>query len=195
MRQWLTTVLLKELFSGQSDTTLRQLREAIQGITSFGELLRGGRSISFILEEIDELLDARYATSKGFLILSLLYPTLDYRNLFHMDHIYPKHLFTSARLTRRNIPYNRHQEFLDRYNRIGNIQLLEGPANQEKQGKDFDEWLDNLDMSPSDRVEYMKKHYIPDVDLTLEHFVEMFEAREQLIAHRLNGLFLTGESG
>ena len=112
-----------------------------------------------------------------------------------MDHIYPKRLFTSTRLTRRNIPLDRHQEFLDRYNQIGNIQLLEGPANQEKQGKDFDEWLGNLDMSPSERVEYMKKHYIPDVDLRLAHFVEMFEAREQVIAHRLNRLLLTTESG
>ena len=195
VRQWLTTILLKEVFSGQSDTTLRQLREAIQGITSFGELLQGGRSISFTPEEIDELLDVRYGTSKGFLVLSLLYPTLDYRNLFHMDHIQPKRLFTSARLTRRNIPYNRHQEFLDRYNRIGNIQLLEGPANQEKQGQEFEEWLGGLEMSPSERAEYMKKHYIPDVDLTLEHFVEMFEAREQLIAHRLNRVVLTDQSG
>ena len=195
VRQWLTIVLLKELFSGQSDTTLRQLRESIQGITAFGELLRGGRSISFTPDEIDELLDARYGTSKGFLILSLLYPTLDYKNLFHMDHIYPKRLFTSARLTRRNIPYNRHREFLDRYNYIGNIQLLEGSANQEKQGKDFDEWLDSLEMNSSERAEYMRKHYIPDVDLTFERFVEMFDAREQLIARRLGGLFLTGEGG
>ena len=196
VRQWLIIVLLRELFSGQSDTTLRQLRQAIQGVTSFGELVRrSGRSLSFTPEEIDELLDARYGTSKGFLILSLLYPTLDYKNLFHMDHIYPKRLFTSTRLTRRNIPLDRHQEFLDRRDQIGNIQLLEGPANQEKQEKDFDEWLGNLDMSPSERLDYMKKHYIPDVDLRLEHFVEMFEAREQVIAHRLNRLFLTTESG
>ena len=194
VRRWLFIVLLKELFSGQSDTTLRQLRETIQGITAFGELLRNGRSVSFTSEEIEELLDARYGTSKGFLTLSLLYPTLDYKNLFHMDHIYPKRLFTSARLTRRNIPYNRHEEFLERYNCIGNIQLLEGSANQEKQGKDFDEWMDSLEMSSSERSEYMSKHYIPDVDLAFENFVEVFDARERLIVRRLSGLVLTDES-
>ena len=194
VRRWLTAALLKELFSGQSDTTLRGLREVIRGITSFadgqleGELLKRGLSTRFDAEEIEALLDTGYATSRAFLVLSLIYPTLDYKNLFHLDHIYPKSLFTATRLSRRGIPDEKHDQFLQRYNRIGNIQLLEGPVNQEKQAQDFDQWLSTTSPDPRVRTEYMQRHYIPDTNLSFENFPEVFKDREQLIVQHLREL-------
>ena len=194
VRRWLTAALLKELFSGQSDTTLRGLREVIRGITSFadgqleGELLKRGLSTRFDAEEIEALLDTGYATSRAFLVLSLIYPTLDYKNLFHLDHIYPKSLFTATRLSRRGIPDEKHDQFLQRYNRIGNIQLLEGPVNQEKQAQDFDQWLSTISPDPRVRTEYMQRHYIPDTNLSFENFPEVFKDREQLIVQHLREL-------
>ena len=187
---WLRTALLKQLFSGQSDSTLRDLREAINGVSSFkdGQL---ARKIRFDEEEIFELLDTSYGTARAFLILSLLYPTLDYRNLFHMDHIHPKKLFMSGNLSARCIPKDEHSNFRNKFNRIGNVQLLEGPHNQEKAGTELEKWLNAKFPKPQDqgRAEFMEKHYIPrDADLSFEKFPKMFESREGLIAQRLKEL-------
>ena len=185
VRLWLIQSLLKGLFSGQSDRTLRDLRTSLKQNTSFEELARGP-SIRFDDEEIDDLLDVGYGTNRAFFVLSLLYPTLDYKNLFHMDHIYPKSLFTPTRLSQHCIPSEKQGDFLDKYNHIGNIQLLEGPANLEKQAKDFREWLDSSVQDTQERTEYMRKHYIPPgVDLSFQNFPDVFERREQLIAQRL----------
>ena len=100
IRRWLLAALLKGLFSGQSDTTLRELRAEIRGNTSFGELVERP-TMRFASDEVDDLLDSRYGTNRSFLVLSLLYPTLDYKNLFHMDHIYAKSYFTPTGLTQR----------------------------------------------------------------------------------------------
>ena len=185
VRLWLTQALLKGLFSGQSDRTLRDLRTNIKQNTTFEELARRP-TMRFDDDEIDDLLDVGYGTNRAFFVLSLLYPTLDYKNIFHMDHIYPKSFFTPARLTHRYIPKDKHDYFLDKYNRIGNIQLLEGPANQEKQAKDFQEWLDATVRNDQERTDYMVKHYIPrDLDLSFQNFLEVFEKREELISGRL----------
>lgn len=194
--RWLIAALLKELFSGQSDTTLRQLREAIQNIDSFKdgqletELLQRGQAIRFDIEEVDALLEVGYGTARAFLILSLLYPTLDFRNLFHMDHIYPRRLFSDAALVRRKIVEERHGDFKQRYNRLGNLQLLEGPINLEKQGKDFNAWVSDSFPSTQSRADYMSKHYIPDCDSSFGNFPTFFDAREGLIAQRLRDLLI-----
>ena len=193
IRRWLTTALLKELFSGQSDNTLGHLRSTIRESTSFGELVK---SMRFDDEEIDDLLDVGYGTNRAFLVLSLLYPTLDFKNLFHMDHIYPRSLFTPTRLSSRCIPEDKHDCFLHRYNRIGNLQLLEGPVNLEKQAKDFYEWMKERYPDAETRAEYMRKHYIPqDKRLSFENFPNVFEAREQLVAQRLKVLLSTSDIG
>ena len=185
IRRWLIIALLKGLFSGQSDITLRDLRADIRKIGLFGELTTA-QSMRFDVEEIDDLLDSGYGTNRTFLVLSLLYQTLDYKNLFHMDHIYPKSFFTPTRLSQRSIPSDKQDDFLDKYNLIGNIQLLEGTVNQEKQATEFPKWLDSVVRDSQECTEYMRKHYIPpDVDLSFQNFPKVFKKREQLIEQRL----------
>jgi hypothetical protein len=64
---------------------------------------------------------------------------------------------------------------------LANIQLLEGVPNQEKSGKDFNIWLIENYPNKSDRVAYMKKNYIPDIDLSLENFQEFIAERTKLM--------------
>ena len=185
IRRWLSIALLKGLFSGQSDRTLRDLRADIRTVGLFGELTRA-QSMRFGVEEIDDLLDSGYGTNRAFLVLSLLYQTLDYKNLFHMDHIYPKSFFRPSRLTQHSIPSDKQDDFLEKYNRIGNIQLLEGIINQEKQATDFLKWLNSVVRDSQECTDYMRKHYIPpDVDLSFQNFLKVFKKREQLIEQRL----------
>jgi len=85
----------------------------------------------------------------------------------------PCHIFPQAKL-----PKHEKRDF------IGNLQLLEGTQNQEKSDRDFADWLTTS--LPADQVDGFKlKHFIPDVDLSLENFDEFFERREQLLIERL----------
>ena len=195
IRRWLITALLKQLFGGQSDRTLRTLRDDIMEISPlpFAQL---ERRIQFTDEEVEELLDTNYGTGRAFLVLSLLYPTLDYRNLFHMDHIHPKSLFTPAKLSKRCIPKEEQEDFRERHNRIGNIQLLEGADNLEKRSQDFEKWLNSVFSDSQKRRKYMNKNYIPlHQDLCFEKFPKMFDKREKLIARQLKELLQVNDAG
>jgi len=186
--KWLVIVLLKRTFGGQPDNVLRQIRDVLDNSINefpFDEIvnkLKGTqKSMSFNDDEIDNLLYYQYAQTYTYSVLSFLYPSLDFRNKFHQDHIFPKKLFTQKRLEKRGISEDEIEFFLENHNCLANIQLLEGVPNQEKSGKDFDLWLKEKYPKKNDRKAYMEKHYIPDVDLSLENFQEFIEEREKLI--------------
>lgn len=186
--KWLVIVLLKRTFSGQPDNVLRPIRDVIEsskdgfpfdGIVS--KLKGSTKAISFDNDEIDNLLYYQYAQAYTYSILAFIYPSLDFRNKFHQDHIFPKKLFTHKRLKMRNIDEDKIEFYLNNYNYIANIQLLEGIPNQEKSGKDFDKWIKEQYPDTKDRKAYMNKHYIPDIDLSLDNFQEFIKEREKLI--------------
>ena len=185
---WLVIALLKRTFSGQPDNVLRPIREVInnssdgfpfEGIIS--KLKGSPKAMSFDDDEIDNLLYYEYAQAYTYSVLAFIYPSLDFRNKFHQDHIFPKKLFTRKRLKMRKLDEDKIEFYLNNYNYLANIQLLEGIPNQEKSGKDFDKWIKEQYPDKKDRNAYMSKHYIPDVDLSLENFQEFIEEREKLI--------------
>jgi len=49
-------------------------------------------------------------------MLSLLFPFVDVRNHFHIDHIFPKSKFTKPKLRKAGIPDNDIDEFLEMVN-------------------------------------------------------------------------------
>ena len=186
--KWLVIALLKRTFSGQPDNVLRPLREAVEesynGFPFKGMLtkLRGTtKAMSFGDDEIDNLLFYQYGQAYTYSVLAFIYPSFDFRNKFHQDHIFPKSLFTRKKLLKRGIAESKIEFYLDNYNYLANLQLLEGVPNQEKAGKEFKQWMRKKYPDISDRKDYMKKHYIPDIDLTFENFEEFVKARKNLV--------------
>jgi len=186
--KWLVIVLLKRTFGGQPDGVLRPIREVLDSssggfpLTEIINKLKGtNKALSFDDDEIDNLLYYQYAEPYTYSVLSFLYPSLDFRNKFHQDHIFPKKLFTPLRLKKRGIDEKDIPFYLENYNYIANIQLLEGVPNQEKSGKDFGEWLVETFPDKKDRKIYMTRNYIPDVDLSLQNFPVFIEERSKLI--------------
>jgi len=186
--KWLVIVLLKRTFSGQPDNVLRPVREVINNATDgfpFEEItkkLKGSpKALSFDDDEVENLLYYQYAKAYTYSVLAFIYPSLDFRNKFHQDHIFPKKLFTRKRLLKRGIAEEKIDCYIENYNYLANIQLLEGIPNQEKSGKDFDKWIKEKYPNKKDRKAYMDTHFIPDVDLSLENFQEFIEKREKLI--------------
>lgn len=193
--KWLVIVLLKRTFSGQPDNVLRPIREIISGAENsfpFEEIsskLKGGpKSLSFDEDEIASLLHYGYGEAYTYSVLAFLYPTLDFRNKFHQDHIFPKKMFTKNRLSKAGIKDGEIDFFMQKFNSLANLQLLEGVPNQEKSGKDFDAWLNEKYPSTSDRRDYKTKHYIPDVDLSFANFREFIEQREEMLVKAFKSL-------
>jgi len=184
IRRWLILSLVKRVFGGSPDTVLRPIRDILRGnpdafpLDAIIDKLKGSnKSIVCTQDDVDNMLYHRYGQGYTFSILALLYPTLDFRNKFHIDHIHPCSVFTRFRLRKRGIPEADIDVYLDNANRLANLQLLEGVPNQEKSDADFCDWLNENYPSDQSKSEYMRRHFIPDVDLTLSNFPEFVEKR------------------
>jgi len=196
MQRWLMKALLKRTFSGQSDNVLRTIRRAVQSgnahfpVEAIINSLRGTtKSMTFEEAEVDALLDYRYHQNYTFTVLALLYPWLKYDQHFHMDHIFPRSMFTDTEFSKLGIPLDEKHRWMGYRDSIANLQLLQGLPNQEKSDQEFEAWLQNTQSQPADLEHYRKSHLIPDVDLTFTNFPSFVEAREKLIKKKLMNLF------
>ncbi len=177
MQRWLMMALLKRTFSGQSDTVLRSVRQAIQASSNgfpiqaiINELKGSPKDMTFNDAEIDALFDYRYHQSYTFTVLAMLYPWLKYDQHFHIDHIFPQSMFTERELEKRGIPHAEWGRWLDYKDVMANLQLLQGLPNQEKSDKEFEAWLQEINPAPADLADYRQSHMIPEGDLSFNNF-------------------------
>lgn len=157
-------------------------------------MARRGRSLRFDDEEIEDLADASYGDRRTFSLLALLYPFVDLRNQFHVDHIFPKSAFRKRALVKGGLSEDEAETLIERANRIGNLQLLEGSANVSKQDQAPAEWLSATRPDEARRTEYRRLHDLPEVPDSLSGFDQFYEARRTLILQRLRAL-LGGQVG
>ncbi|NTZ20981.1 hypothetical protein EXW96_26710 [Paenibacillus sp. JMULE4] len=164
IKKFILVSLIKQIFGGQPDNVLRPIRDIIKNNldqfpfkTIKSELKVSNKNYKFDEEELGELLYTKYGGKYAFSLLSLLYPNLDYRNTFHQDHIFPRSLISSkTKLRKKGIKEDKIQFYLDNYDYIGNIQLLEGVPNQEKSDMEFDKWLSKEFPKDLDKADYKK---------------------------------------
>lgn len=197
IRKWLIIALLKRIFGGQPDNVLRPIRNVLRenhNAFPFEKIrneLKGARSMKFEREEIENLLNYKYGGRYTFLVLSLLYPSLDYRNQFHQDHIFPRSFFSNAKkLSSKGIPTEKYPFYLENFDYLGNIQLLEGVPNQEKRDKDFKEWFEQTNRDTQSKTDYRAKHHVPDMGASFDNFEDFFLGREELLFNKLKPILL-----
>jgi len=192
VRLWLILSLVKRAFGGVPDTVLRPIREILRkqnGAFPLDEVkdkFKGtNKSLQVTEDDIENLLLSRYGQGYTFSTLSLLYPTLDYRNKFHIDHIHARSLITRAKLAKRGIPAGDLDFYMESVDGLPNLQLLEGIPNQEKSDSEFEGWLKKTCAGKTARADFCAKHFIPDSDLSLENFQEFFKDRKTLLKEKL----------
>lgn len=196
IKKWLILSLVKRIFSGQPDNVLRPLRKKIKENDLGGFPFEGivnhfkgtNKTLIFSDEDIENLLHYKYGKGHTFSVLALLFPSLDFKNHFHIDHIFPKSHFSVRKLRKRGIAENDIQTFMDWFNYLGNLQLLEATPNIEKQNKDFDVWLNEIYPEKEKQAAYKERNYIPDVDLSFHNFIQFFEDREELLKTKFQQL-------
>lgn len=194
IRMWLTAALLRNVFSGQSDTALRITRTALQdhGQNGFpvdqlnSDMAKANRSSAFDADAIEEVLELQYGEPRTFLALSLLYDDNSWSIDPHEDHIFPKRLFTKKNLTERGISPERQMRFQELNHSLANLELLTAKENQEKSGQEFETWISTRHSN------FRTRQFIPDDEelWKLENFAEFVEAREELIQKRFESLFV-----
>lgn len=205
IKKWLLRALILKPFGGSGDTVLTNMRKAF--IKDFKQ--NGGNYFDenidkFPLEKIEK--EARYTQNiddefleekeiiyyrkndaETFAILSLLYPNLDYENNdFHKDHLHATNLYKEYEKIG-EIKHKKDSNYnywaFEMYDSLPNLQMLDANENKAKQDKPLEQWVQ--ENCGNDRKGFLKKHLIPDIDLSLENFDDFYEARKVLLIKRL----------
>ncbi len=188
IREWLIRSLLK---SGVWGSGLDTLLTALRGVSKQNgsgdfpvarmreEMTRRGKSLAFEDEELEELVDMQYGSPLTFALMSLIFPFVDLRHQFHIDHVFPRSRFTERRLRDAGVPDDKIDGFRQRVNGLANLQLLQGPSNIEKSSKMPAEWLAEGFPDLSTRREYQKNHLLEPVPEAITEFDAFYDARRE----------------
>ena len=197
IRKWVARSLLKAGIWGSGlDSTLIRVRSAIAQNSSrtfpeaaIEKALGGvGKSLRFDEADIDELLDSAYGSKRTFVLLSLLYPGLDFSKQFHQDHVFPKSRFTPKRLAAAGIDGEAAANYREKFNLVPNLQILEGTPNIEKQDSLPADWLNSGFADDGKRNTYIDANDLPRDLLSMDKFSDFFSWRREHMRARLNSL-------
>ena len=190
IKKWLIMTLLKKAFSGQPDNVIRPIRDIIREngnnefpIAQIIDKFKGSnKSIQFAEDDIDEyLLKLKYGKNETLSTLMLLYPSLDFSNKFHEDHMYPKSKFRKSYLRKMGVPEDKLDTYIDSVNDISNLQLLAAQLNEEKLNTDFGVWFNKQQVTDSDKIQYRMIHYLPEMEYTYPNFLLFIDKRKQML--------------
>lgn len=199
IKKWLIMALLKKAFGGQPDNVIRPIRDIIRknGNNDFpiseiiDEFKGTNKSILFTEDDIDEyLLKLKYGKSGTLSTFMLLYPSLNFSNKFHEDHMYPKSKFKKPYLRKMGVPEDKLDTYIASVNDISNLQLLDAQLNEEKLDTDFDVWFNEKHVTDTDKIQYRMLHYLPDMEYTYPNFLTFLDKRKQLIRKKLKEILL-----
>lgn len=199
IKKWLIMALLKKAFSGQPDNVIRPIRDIIREngnnefpITQIIDKFKGtNKSIQFGEDDIDEyLLKLKYGKSETLSTLMLLYPSLDFNNKFHEDHMYPKSKFRKSYLRKMGVPEDKLDTLINSVNDISNLQLPAAQLNEEKLSTDFDVWFNKQQVTDSDKIQYRTIHFLPEMEYTYPNFLLFMEKRKQMLRKKLIEILL-----
>lgn len=194
---WVVRSLLKPGVWGSGlDQLLLALRGAIHEHGAGGypvEMLEAsmaqrGKSLQFTEDEIADLVEMQSRDRRTFSLLSILYPGMDFRNEFHIDHIFPRSRFTRARLLAAGLPEEEIETFIGASDRLPNLQLMEGPVNVAKQDKLPAAWMKGHYPDHGALAAYWARHDLGDVPDDITQFMAFYDARRQRIAERVRSI-------
>lgn len=195
VRRWVIAALLNRVFGGNSDSTIGAAKSAIASslieardfpLAALNAALTRQikRPSNLTGEAVAGVMELQYGSRQIFLLLSLLYENKSWGTMtYHIDHIFPQSRLDRKYLMKNNVPMSKIEELIACTNRVGNLQLLAGPENLEKNDSSFEDWIRSRDRT------FLEKHLIPpDEHLWSIMMLPRFVAeRERMIAQRLSG--------
>ncbi len=202
IRGWLIRSILKAsgIWGSGLDTLLTALREVLQenGEDHFPAMeirrvmAQRGKSLEFSAEEMEDLADMGLKDRRAFALLALVSPFIDFRHhQFHIDHVFPRSRFSQIRLREAGIPDEQVDILCDCANRVGNLQLLDGAVNLEKQARLPAEWIETHYSDEEKRRHYRDLYLLGDIPTDLMGFLKFYEARRERLQDRVSELVNT----
>lgn len=197
IKEWLARVFLKGTFGGTPDAIYPVMRNYINDnigkfpLEEIIEYYRGKRkSISFVEDDIENILELEYGSARAYCALTLLYPSLNYSFKYHQDHIHPKSYFNRRKLSALGIDNEEQKnEFISRFNKLSNLQLLQSNSNIEKSDKHFEEWLNEMYSNSNDKNTFLiQNHISTNASIKFNDFIEFYELRRVVLKTQLRNL-------
>lgn len=191
IKRWLLRSLLFKSFGGSSDQTLARVRKEMldeenqedfikaKSLKSFPEvrLSKVLKHDDYLNEDtLDEILMTQKDQPYAFSILSVLFPHLDYSNIFHLDHMHPATSFDAN-----NVDHS-----WEIHNSILNLQMLNANENMSKNAEPLDSWVKKELDAGKNKDQFFESHLIPDdVSLDYKDFNNFISARKTLLKRKL----------
>lgn len=180
----------KNVFSGSSDVTLGQIRNALAkknykqvDIKDINESIKPRKNLDVSENDINDILDYDFRKNYNYIfnILWLIQGNLNTDNTYHIDHIYPQSLTKKVNDV----------EFTNAINSIANTQMLFSPKNIGKSDKNPKEWLD--EKSQTERKLILECNFINYDKLVsnddIEGIKEFIEDRKKELKKKLKERF------
>jgi len=196
VRSWVIRSLLKAGVWGSGlDTLLSALREVIDkhGVAGFplteleSRMATRGKGLTFTREEIEDLLSCSYGQADTFVVLALLFPHVNTRNVHHVDHIFPRAQLTPAKI-KKALPDDHDRDLAEWYrDRLANLQLLEGPENIAKKDQNPRDWAQAA-FSGAAHDSYRQLNALPELPSSAAEFPQWCEQRYRLLEQRVADL-------
>lgn len=192
IKEWLVRALLKKVFGGTPDNLYPAYRTIMSDnlgqfpLQKLIEKYKGtNKSLSFDEETLEHLLNTQYGSAFAYMVLSLLYP-LNHNYIFHQDHIHPKKYFNHRELIKLGIEDEiTREQYLNSFNSIGNLQLIQETENLEKNATTFIDWL-TTNYKDEELINYKNLHFIPlENDLSMSEFLNFYEVRRETLKKKL----------
>ena len=192
IRRWLTLVLVGQVFGGQSDAILTNVRAVLKENETSGIFpadailakLKKSEDIAISGESAESLVDnTQYGKANAFLLLSLITPVqLDPSVQYHVDHIHPKAHFTKAKFNECRVPEEEAKWFLEHRDTLPNLQILTQQVNQSKLQTSYETWL-----SQQHNPQFYRELGLmpPKASLGFAGFRAFYEERRRLIIKKL----------
>jgi len=193
VKYWLIRSLIKPGIWGSGlDVLLTALRDVIRNANGKfpdesleREMRTRGKSLTFTQDEVEQIADMKYGSRDLFGLLTLLFPFVDTRNQFHIDHVFPSAVFHARKLKQIGFSEDDIARMQDSKDRLPNLQLLQGPDNQSKNDQMPAKWITETYKQDADRKDYISRHMLDGVMTDLSGFEAFFKTRRERLLERI----------
>lgn len=214
IKKWLLSAILKKVFGGSSDSTLRTVRSVFTEKKASQKLNAGDRShlytpsasdyvilpikqglTSFPSVEIKQALgDEWYISDETIAKMITETQKGDRYSLPILSMLYPDYDLTAVEYEQDHLhPMARYQQLPSAfatkenkplYNSIVNLQLLQKTPNIQKGDKMLKDWIDEQTQGKYKKA-FLDEHLIPDVSLEEKDIADFFRKRKDFLVERL----------
>jgi len=208
LRSWvLRSLIVRGVWGSGLDTLLRDLRDVIktQGSTVFPlpavekAMALRGKSLAVTDALIEDVLALEYGKARTFAVLATLFPHVDTRNLFHIDHVFPAARFDRKELVGQKAADGTPKfsaeyvaELLSLRDTLPNLELLPGLENIGKSDKAPDDWIAAEYPSQDDRSAFLARNALPStLPHSIDEFMAFYEQRRGNLVARIQDMLRT----